>query len=928
MSGQPSRLELRLLGPVDARIDGRPLVVDTRKATALLAYLAVAGDQSRDHLVDLLWPDSDPERGRGSLRRTLSALRAALGERWVDADRTRVRFVPDEDVMVDVDLFLAAESETHDHATDQVCPKCIDSLSRAGSLYRGDFIEGFTLRDCPSFDDWLMAEGEHFRRKAASVFERWSKVLAAEGRYPESIVAAQRWLAVDPLHERAHRTLMLLHAWSGDRAASVEVYRACVAILDRELGVSPLEETTELYEAILEEDLPRAPAIPRRVEAAPPPAIGYPFVGRTGSIDRIQSTIATGSGLIVVEGELGTGKSRLLEELALRIPAPGRTMVVGRAHRTEMGVAYGPIQSILAEALERPEYLARFEAGPPSVKGEAARLLPTLGEAPSGDLGEPAARSRFLDALSQMLGMLDDRVVLAIDNLQWADGATIELIGYLSRRLSRLGIVVLLTVRPEDTLADHPASVLLGELGGVAEVIRLGPLDAAAVGELVRVAGVGGLDPQRVLETTRGLPFFVIEYLESARSGLAELPAAIRRLLLGRLSELQAVERQLLATVAVIGRAVEAELIRAVSGRSEEEVVAGLDLLIRRSMLKESPDGTLDFTHDQLREVVYEESTLVRRRLLHARAAEHMLARPRIPADPRVVAEAAAHHRLAGNDIESAGLEMLAGELAVGVFAFGEAVSHYEAALALGHPHGTELHRRIGDLHTLGGRYGQALAAFEVARASLPPGTAESALVARAIGEVYARLRRWEMASASLAEAWDSSTDPVFRARLASDWAFVEHWRGNGERARELATQALRTASDSGDPEALARAHNLAGLVAEDPADRIGHLEKALDRAAESSVQAAVLNNLALALAATGDPEGAVARGRRALELAEVAGDRHRMAAIHDNLADFLHQAGDEAAAMEELKLAAALFADVGVNPGELEPEVWLLKQW
>jgi DNA-binding SARP family transcriptional activator/tetratricopeptide (TPR) repeat protein len=928
MSGQPSRLELRLLGPVDARIDGRPLVVDTRKATALLAYLAVAGDQSRDHLVDLLWPDSDPERGRGSLRRTLSALRAALGERWVDADRTRVRFVPDEDVMVDVDLFLAAGSEIHDHAPDQVCPKCIDSLSRAGSLYRGDFIEGFTLRDCPSFDDWLMAEGEHFRRKAASVFERWSKVLAAEGRYPESIVAAQRWLAVDPLHERAHRTLMLLHAWSGDRAASVEVYRACVAILDRELGVSPLEETTELYEAILEEDLPRAPAIPRRVEAAPPPAIGYPFVGRTGSIDRIQSTIATGSGLIVVEGELGTGKSRLLEELALRIPAPGRTMVVGRAHRTEMGVAYGPIQSILAEALERPEYLARFEGGPPSVKGEAARLLPTLGEAPSGDLGEPAARSRFLDALSQMFGMLDDRVVLAIDNLQWADGATIELIGYLSRRLSRLGIVLLLTVRPEDTLADHPASVLLGELGGVAEVIRLGPLDAVAVGELVRVAGVGGLDPQRVLETTRGLPFFVIEYLESARSGLAELPAAIRRLLLGRLSELQAVERQLLATVAVIGRAVEAELIRAVSGRSEEEVVAGLDLLIRRSMLKESPDGTLDFTHDQLREVVYEESTLVRRRLLHARAAEHMLARPRIPADPRVVAEAAAHHRLAGNDIESAGLEMLAGELAVGVFAFGEAVSHYEAALALGHPDGTELHRRIGDLHTLAGRYGQALAAFEVARASLPPGTAESALVARAIGEVYARLRRWEMASASLAEAWDSSTDPVFRARLASDWAFVEHWRGNGERARELATQALRTASDSGDPEALARAHNLAGLVAEDPADRIGHLEKALDRAAESSVQAAVLNNLALALAATGDLEGAVARGRRALELAEVARDRHRMAAIHDNLADFLHQAGDEAAAMEELKLAAALFADVGVNPGELEPEVWLLKQW
>jgi tetratricopeptide (TPR) repeat protein len=439
---------------------------------------------------------------------------------------------------------------------------------------------------------------------------------------------------------------------------------------------------------------------------------------------------------------------------------------------------------------------------------------------------------------------------------------------------------------------------------------------------------VEGLDPQRVLETTNGLPFFVIEYLESARSGLVELPAAVRRLLLGRLSELQAVERQLLATVAVIGRVVQADLIRAVSGRSEEEVVTALDRLIRRSMLRESSDGTLDFAHDQLREVVYQETTLVRRRLLHARAAEQMLARPGSLSDPRAVAEAAAHLRLAGNDIESARLELVAGELAVAVFAFGDAVVHYQAALALGHPESPELNRRIGDLHTLAGRYGPALAAYEVARSRLASGSSESALVARAMGEVYARLRRWEMAAACLAEAWDSATDPGFRARLASDWAYVEHSRGSGARARELASEALATASRSGDRDLLARAYNLAGLVADDSVERIGHLETAMLQASEPSLQAAVLNNLAMALAAIGDVAGAITRGSQALELASGAGDRHRMAAIHDNLADFLHQAGDEAAAMEELKQAAGLFADVGINPGELEPEVWLLKQW
>ncbi len=281
-------LEVRLLGPPEVLVDGRPLRVDTRKAVALLAYLAVTSTpHSRDVLATLLWPGDDPDRARGSLRRTLSTLRSALADRWIRADREWVSFEPETGVFVDIDSVRdrLGEIGEHGHPEREVCTRCVPILNDAANLHRGDFLAGFSLRDSPDWDDWQSAQAEMHRRSLGGILERLAIGQAAAGMYRQAIDAAERWLSLDTLDEAAHRQLMLLNAWAGDRASAMEQYLKAVRVLDEELGVPPLPETTELNDAILEDDIPPAPSAERRVTVAPErplPVVESPVIPLVG----------------------------------------------------------------------------------------------------------------------------------------------------------------------------------------------------------------------------------------------------------------------------------------------------------------------------------------------------------------------------------------------------------------------------------------------------------------------------------------------------------------------------------------------------------------------------------------------------------------------------------------------------------------------
>jgi DNA-binding SARP family transcriptional activator len=194
------RIRICLLGPVTIEVGRSPLAVDTRKAVALLAYLAVTRrPASRELIAALLWPEADDAGARGALRRTLSVLRAGLDDQGLVVDRSAVRLDPSA---FDVDVWrfdeALAVARGHAHPGGGLCPTCVDALRAAVALDRGEFMVGFALRDSEDFEEWQLAQGASYRRELAAVLERLARGEAAARAWAAAAPAARRWLELEP----------------------------------------------------------------------------------------------------------------------------------------------------------------------------------------------------------------------------------------------------------------------------------------------------------------------------------------------------------------------------------------------------------------------------------------------------------------------------------------------------------------------------------------------------------------------------------------------------------------------------------------------------------------------------------------------------------------------------------------------------------
>jgi DNA-binding SARP family transcriptional activator len=964
------RTRILLLGAPRIERDGLPVEVDTRKAIALAAYLAVTRRRhTRDALAGLLWPEYGQSRARAALRRTLSSLGKARAEGWLRADRENVDLEHGA-ILVDVVRFedLLAECKTHGHPEAEVCPECLPLLTEAEELYRDDFMAGFGLRDSVAFDDWQFFQSESLRRELAGALERLARGRWALGEWEAAVAHARRWLALDVLHEPAHRLLMALYAYSDERAAALRQYRECVRVLDQELGVAPLEETTLLYRAIQENDLPpkpvlTEPGVPREPRVAPVETTNAapsdnPLVGRDREWETLlgsYGSVGEGGRVVVVEGEAGIGKTRLAEEFLAHARERDATVVTARCYAGEKNLAYGPLVEGLSAAFGRDGGQDHLQGLPAGSLQEAARLLPDLSPEPTSTappLDTPGARSRFLrEVVRVLLAVLDGPPpgVLFLDDLHWADDASLGLLTYLIRRLDDKPLYVLLTWRAEEVPEGHRLRDLLAEArrSGVATTLTLDRLDPASVEELVghTVAAAGKLGP-RLSDETEGLPLFLTEYLAAIEKGELEvendtwmLPGGVQDLLRTRLATVGETAGQVLAAAAVVGRSFDFDTVRAASGRGEEETLTALEGLISRGLIREVGDAagetpSYDFDHDKLRTLVYEETSLARKRLLHRRTAAALAGQARgREADP-LAGQVARHYRLAGQDAEAARYYLLAGDYARGLHANSEALAHYEEALALGYPDAATLHENIGDLRTRAGEYGAALASYEAAASSADPGAL--AVLEHKIGNVHARRGERDLARGHYESALEGLGGPEGGpelARLYADWSLLSHGRGETEEAAGLANRALELAEGTNDTRARAQAHNMLGILAGKSGDQesaLRHLGESLDLAeslGDSDAKVAALNNLALAHESGGEPEEALRLAEIALALCVASGDRHREAALHNNLADLLHAIGREQESMAHLKRAVELFAEIGER-GELQPEVWKLVEW
>ncbi len=889
-------LSIWLLGTPRVVVDGAPWSVDTRKATGLLAFLAVTGHaHSRAVVASLLWPDAPTDQSRNTLRRTLSTLRAALGDGRVVSDRDSIA-LDLEGAWFDLAAFRRVAG---DPAAD------LAALIEAGELHRDDLLAGFALRDSPAFDDWQRDLADAIRRERAALLDRVVDLLTDAGRFDDGVALARQRLGLDPLHEPTHRRLIELYGAAGRRGDAIAQYRECVRVLDRELAVAPLGATTAAYDAIS-----TGIVVAAGVERPPPERVGeLPLVGRAVELRRLTEAfeaIVDDGAAIVIEGESGVGKTRLAAEAIGGFARRGARVIVARAHAGERGLAYGALAQLLQAAIaSRDEPLA------PALRDELARLLPALGAAPGGDLEQPGARLRFLESACDVIAGASHGkgVVVFVDDLQWCDSASLDALAYLARRLRGRRLLLLCTRRSDEPDPERRYAPLTDR----AQRVALARLRREHIIDLARQMGLDQAAADEVFRDSEGLAAFVAELL---RPGRPEQPSGgVREAIEARLDAASEAAAQVLGAAALIGRTFDPGTIQAASGRPEEEVALALEELVARGLVNALEDA-YEFGHERLRVLAEERLGPARRRALHRRIGDALRGRR---AEPAVFAR---HYELAGQDPPAAAAHAAAGDRARTLGAGAEAIAHYETALALGHPDLSLLHEAIGDLLTLRGEYRGALAAYDAAAAHCAQ--PHAGRLEHKLGGIHERRGDWQRAERHYQQALGFGADP---AAVRSDLSRIAWRHGRLDEARTLALQALAVAEQVGADGPAAQAHNILGLLG------CGreHLERSLELSSQlvdPTIRIAALNNLARALADAGELRHAEERLGEALSLCAAQGDKHREAALRNNLADVLHKAGRHEGASGELERAVSILAAIGSEGDVLYPGVWDLLEW
>jgi DNA-binding SARP family transcriptional activator len=507
----------RVLGPVRITVAGAdaPAELLWRKHVALLVYLARSPRRSRtrEHLVGLLWSDRDEKQARHSLSEALRVLRRTLGDASVRADVDQVGLTPDA-VLLDCDRFA------------ELCAR--GDWTEATALVDGEFLEGLSVPEAIEFESWLGAERLLWRTRTLEALERRAAAQLELGDAPAAAQTALRAVVLDRASEAAARTAMRALALSGDRAGALRVAEDLARTLRATLGAEPSAETVRLGERI------REARIGRRVIGAPPPPAARaraPLVGRTAELAELTSAwrrAQAGRGqVVIVEGEPGEGKTRLLDELLGRARLDDATVAATRAVPQDASVPWGALAGLLASGLAEAPGLA---AAPPEALAALAQIDPDLGVR-YRPAGIPIATGDALGAAVRAVSA-ERPLLLAVDDAQWLDAQTLTTLPALARDVASRPVLLLLGIArgsPAVERLDSLRSRLGRELEG--GVVRLGRLDADALRELVRWAlpQYGADDLERLtrrLETdTAGIPLLAVAMLEAVVRGFT-LPSA------------------------------------------------------------------------------------------------------------------------------------------------------------------------------------------------------------------------------------------------------------------------------------------------------------------------------------------------------------------------------------------------------------------
>ena len=781
-----ARLILHFLGPFRAILKDTPVEgFDSNKVRALLAYLAMERNRphSREVLAGLLWPEQSQRSAMDNLRYALADLRRVLGDSgeahpFLIVSRDMVQFNPVSDFWLDVVEFERL-SINKPGFENELSLLPVQNLQAAVDLYQGSFLEGFTVNRSAPFEEWMLNCREQLHRFLMRDLFFLADYYERMGEFQLALVAAWKQVELEPWYEEAHQQIMRLLVFDGKRIAALQQYEICRNTLSSELGVEPSDQTTRLYESIRDGDLyipfhfisPHLLQVEKQQKVSPPQ-----FFARENELlllgQCLEGTLTGENQVLFINGEPGSGKTTLVKEFIHRSMQrfPGLVAAYTNCNAfTGISDPYLPFIEILSmltgdvdqawkvssedrdvaarlwstapEAVQAllesgPELIGRMVAGEKLLararvlpRVQTGRLIKILQKNESGLTQTlPGSGGKRQSALfEQMLGVFkhiahQHPLILALDDLQWADAETVNLLFFLCRRMAGSRLMILAIYREEDLTVNVggkplPFLSVLRELQTSHGVRRI-DLSLSDARRFIQCLvdsepNLLGIEFRETLErVTGGIPLFSIELLramqergdlernafgqwvEAGQLNWDQIPPRIESVIAEQVDRLPAAWQNVLAVASIEGDDFSAETVAQLLSLDLKELVQHLSgpITKRYRMVYASGVQPLGgagahlsnyrFRHHLVQKYFYSRQDIVERTRLHRAVG---VALETLYGDQKSeYAISLAHHFEQGGMREKAAAYLLqAGKKAVALFANEGAIAHFNHSLEL-----------------------------------------------------------------------------------------------------------------------------------------------------------------------------------------------------------------------------------------------------
>ena len=869
-------MRFAILGPIELRTGGQHLPVGGPRQLALLAFLLLHANRavSTAQLQEALWSEHAPAGALKRVHMAITRLRKVLAQLQPSPDVPMLRTVSNGYLLsvavgeLDADVFRDGVRAGRARL-DAGDPADASTLLRAAlGLWRGPALAEV------AFTDYASAEIGQLEELRLGALESAIEADLALGCH-HALVSELLALSLEhPEREPICRQLMLALYRCGRHSDALEAYQRLSVYLVGELGLHPGPAMQLLQRAVLEHASwltidAGAPAglrdrAQRQHRAGGPPSLALPpalqigerepFVGRDAASKRLglsyEQAVSGSRRVVLLSGAPGVGKSRLAAEFARQAHAGGAVVLFGRCDE-EMLLPHQPF----IEALRHYVYHcdASLLAGQVQlISGELRRVVPELAERVP-ELAQPlsgdpeGARHRLFEAVTALLCAIAQQrtLVLVLDDLHWADKATLLLLKYVARYPRRARLMVVGTYRDVELEGDHPLRGVLADLSReeLFDQVALGCLDEGAVSELVAWHTEDRAPAQlrrTVFEQTEGNAFFVVEVLrnlaesQSAAGGPLPLPERVTTLIKRRFARLSVLTNRVLATASVLGQTFRLDMIEELCDLSQDEALEALERAVRAQIIKEAggSPGSYAFSHALIRDVQYESLTATRRAVLHHRVA--LALEDAYAADLEPYFAELAHHFGCGSAPEDLGKAIeygtRAGEHAVALLAYEQAAAHYRTVLALLDSHDASQRRAE--------RCALTIAQGEAERMAGDPAYRETLLRAASMAQQLGDIERLARAALSNNRGFNSSSQGVdhdrvgvlnaalkalgdsdsatrasLLAQLAAELIADADWRHRAQLAGDALAMARRVA----DPSTLARVLTMGAVARWNP---------------------------------------------------------------------------------------------------------------